>query len=295
MKVSFVTPSYFGDFERCRLLTESTTRFLGAGLEHILIIDRRDVPLFRQLENDVIRIVESESLLPWWIFRVPAIKNWWCSLGSLPIRNWIYQQLLKISAINATDADVIQFVDSDVTLTKPFPLDYIFKDGLVRLQRVDFHNKAHEKWIHVAAELLALKEQPAVNRSYIGNFITWTRPNVVEMIERIRTVASGSHFSAIANKLHFSEYMTYGLYVDYIKGVEAAGHYHDTSPNLHLCWGYDLKTVEGRDQFFASMKPEHFGVMIHSKDSIPISAYRKNIELLWQISAEGPSGRKSLA
>lgn len=281
-KVAFVTPSFYGDFERCKLLTESTTRFLPSGVEHILIIDRRDVELFKPLENDVVRIVESESLTPWWMFRVPGVKNWWCSLGSLPVRNWIYQQFLKLAAIEATDADVIQFVDSDVTLTRPFSLDYIFRDGRVRLQKVEFTSVNHRKWIGKAKQLLDVREDPSTEFNYIGSFITWTRPNVMEMIERIREVSSGNHFNAIANKLHFSEYMTYGVFVDYVKGIERSGHFHDPSPNLRLCWGYDLRSTEGVEQFFGSIQPEHFGVMIHSKDGIPVSSYRPHLERLWE-------------
>lgn len=285
-KVAFVTPSFHGDFERCKLLTESTTRFLPAGTEHVLIIDRRDVELFRSLESDVVRIVESESLTPWWIFRVPGVKKWWCSLGSLPVRNWVYQQFLKIAAIDATDADVIQFVDSDVTLTRPFPMNYLFQDGRVRLQRVEYTSAKHSKWISVASELLKVNEPPSTDYNYIGSFITWTRPNVIDMIERIQSIASGNHFNAIANKVHFSEYMAYGVYVDYVKGIENAGHFHDPSPNLKLCWGYDFSSAEGISDFFRSVAPEHFGVMIHSKDSIPISSYRRHLEEIWESSSD---------
>jgi Family of unknown function (DUF6492) len=285
-KIAFVTPSYFGDFERCKLLTESAARFLPKGSEHILIIDGRDIDLFKPLENDVVRIVKSETLTPWWIFCVPGLKKWRVSLGSMPVRNWIYQQFLKIAAIDATDADVLVFMDSDVTLTRALPESYIIRDNRVRLQRVDFRSDEHTKWIRVASDLLGVAETPPGNYNYIGNFIAWTRPNILEMIERIRTVASGNHFNAIANKVHFSEYMTYGVYVDFVKGLEQSGHFHDSSPDLNLCWGHDLSTPEGVNAFFESMQPEHFGVMIHSKDSIPVSSYRYHIEKLWDMAAE---------
>lgn len=276
-----MTPSYRGDLERCRLLCESTTRFLPAGCEHVLLIDRRDLELFRPLESDVVRVVEAESLIPWWIFRVPGIRRWWASLGSLPIRNWLYQQLLKISAIHATSADVIQFLDSDVTLTRPFPVDYVFRGDKVRLQRVGFHDREHERWIRVAARLLGATEPIDVDRNYIGNLITWTRPNVLGMIERIRSHTGSSHIGAIARAIHFSEYMTYGVHVDDIVGLEASGHFHDDSPNLHLCWDYDLTTPDGLDQFLSATGPEHLGVMIHSKYGIPVATYADKLRALW--------------
>lgn len=284
MKVAFVTPTYRGDFDRCQLLCESTTRFLPADVEHILIVDRRDVPLFRQLENRTVRIVVGESLTPWWIFRVFAVDGWWASLGSLPLRNWLYQQLLKISAVYATDANIINFVDSDVTLTRPFPLAYLYRDGLVRLQRVAYHDPSHERWLRVGANLLGVREQLSPQQNYIGNFITWTRTNILGMIERIQEVAGVPWMRAVARCLQFSEYMTYGVYVNYVVGLPASGHFHDDSPNLHLCWDYDVQTDSGMEKFLSTHGPENFGIMIHSKYQIPVERYRRRVEEIWSRS-----------
>ncbi len=281
MKIAFVTPSYRGDYERCQLLCESTSRFLPNGVEHLLIVDRRDIKLFRPLQNNTVRLVEAESLVPWWIFRLPGINGWWASLRTPPIRNWIYQQILKLSAVDATDAEVIQFVDSDVTLTKPFPVDYLVKNGRVRLQRVDYQEKNHQNWLRVAAKLLGVDETPLNGVNYIGNLITWTRPNALGMLDRIRDVARVSHVQAVARSFQFSEYMTYGVFVDCVVGLEASGHFYDDSPNLHLCWDYDLTTDEGIDRYFSAVGPENIGVMIHSKYGIPVQKYRRYIDTLW--------------
>ena len=281
MRVAFVTPSYRGDFERCQLLCESTSRFLPDGIEHVLIVDRRDLEIFRPLENETVRIVEAESLIPWWIFRLPGINGWWASFRSLPIRNWIFQQILKLSAVDVTDSEIIQFVDSDVTLTKPFPLDYLFQDGRVRLQRVEYQDQDHAKWLRVASRLLGSQESPRLDYNYIGNLITWKRVHALGMINRIREVAKASHVQAIARSTQFSEYMTYGVYVDYVIGLENSGHFYDDSPNLHLCWGYDLSTDAGIGRYFSEIGEENFGVMIHSKYHVPVAKYRHHIESLW--------------
>lgn len=279
---AFVTPSYRGDFERCRLLCESTTRFLPEGIEHVLIVDRRDFDLFSTLQNGTVRIVEAESLLPWWIFRVPGVRGWWASLRSLPVRNWIYQQMLKLSAFQVTDAEIIQFVDSDVTLTRPFPSDYLVRDGRVRLQCVAYQDQEHANWLRVASSLLGVPDAPIGEANYIGNLITWTRSNAIGMVDRISEVAGTSYFNAIARSMQFSEYMTYGVYVDSVVGIEASGHFYDDSPNLHLCWGYDLTTDAGMRRYLAEIGPENFGVMIHSKYGIPVKQYRSQIESIWE-------------
>jgi len=286
-KIAFVTPSYRGDLERCRLLCESTDRFLPENVEHILIIDQRDVPLFRPLETRRIRIVVSESLTPWWIFRVPGIQGWWASLRSWPVRNWLYQQLLKMSAVHATDAEIINFVDSDVTFTRPFPLEYLFRGSNVRLQRVGYHSPRHARWIGTAAGLLGVEKPLSVQHNYVGNFITWTRPNILGMLERIREHAGRPWSQAVARRIHFSEYMTYGVYVDYIVGLPASGHFHDDAANLHLCWDYDLQSDGGVERFLSHYDPTtHFGVLIHSKDGIPVERYRRGIEAIWSKSSQ---------
>jgi hypothetical protein len=281
MKIAFVTPSYRGDFERCRLLCESTSMFLPAGIEHVLMIDRNDVPRFQPLTNRTVRIVEAETLLPWWIFRIPGVRRWWASLATLPVRNWIYQQLLKIASVNATDADVLQFVDSDVTLVRPFDPEYLVRNGKVRLQHTAYESDEHRRWLEVACRLVGLKSREVVSGNYVGNFITWRRVNVLAMMDHIRQVTGKSWVRAFCGQLRFSEYMTYGTFVDHVLGTETAGHYHDASPNLALCWGHDLQSQDGLERFFSQVPATALGVMIHSKYGIPVERYRNLVAGLW--------------
>lgn len=281
MKIAFVTPSYRGDFERCRLLCESTTRFLPPDVQHILIIDRQDVDLFRPIENDVVRIVESESLMPWWIFKVPGISRWRANLTGLPVRGWIYQQLLKIAAISATDADVLQFLDSDVTLIRNLNLaDIVRADGKVRLQHTSFEGEQHRLWRSTACRILGI-DGAALSGNFVGNFITWRRDNVLKMQQQIGNRGANSWVRILASHVRFSEYMLYGAFVTAVLGIEESGHFVDTTPNIALCWDFDVRTDEGMSRFFESVPADAFGVMIHSKYHIPIERYRHHIEKLW--------------
>jgi hypothetical protein len=284
-QIAFVTPSYRGDLERCRLLCESTTRFLPDECEHVLIIDRKDVPLFRGMQNRTVRIIVAESLLPWWIFRLPGVRRWWASLATPPIRNWLYQQLLKISCANSIDAEVVQFVDSDVTLVRPFPVERLFHGPLVRLQRVPFQGASHQTWLRTATRLLGARGEVDGARNYVGNFITWRKSVASGMIRRIEEVSGESWTRSICRFWNFSEYMTYGVYVDDVLGLEAAGHFHDATPNLHLSWDYELSTDDGIDRFFSDVSPEHIGIMIHSKDGVPVERYRARLERLWDANS----------
>ena len=75
MKTAIVTPSYGPDFDRCRLLVESVKAFVPGGVEHVLLIDRKDVPAFRPLAGPRTRIVAVEDVLPWWVRRIPGARS----------------------------------------------------------------------------------------------------------------------------------------------------------------------------------------------------------------------------
>ena len=48
MKTALVTASYHKDFERCKLLCETVDRHVSGFTNHYILVEPRDVPLFRQ-------------------------------------------------------------------------------------------------------------------------------------------------------------------------------------------------------------------------------------------------------
>ena len=286
MQFALVTPTYAPDFARARLLVESVNRFAEPGLPHYLVVDRRDVPLFAPLEGERVRLLVVEDVLPRWVFRVPGVTRWWLSLRSWPVRNWVLQQIVKLSVADHVSADALIFIDSDVTFVRPFgAARFVDAAGRVRLSRVGFQSPMHRRWLGVAAGLLGVPEAevPAVN--YVGNLITW-RADVARQLHAHLAARHRRPWQAtIARQWHFSEYMLYGLFVERVLGIEASGHFADTRPVLQLSWDYDLRQPAEVDRLFADVGPEHIGVMIHSKDGVPVAAYRPHLERLW--SAHG--------
>jgi hypothetical protein len=273
-KTAFITPSYHGDFERCRLLCETTKAFLPAGVEHILIIDQRDHAQFKPLESGPVRIAISENVMG-----RKARQRLFGMLPGLPIRGWIWQQLCKIAAVNVTDAEVLQFVDSDVAFTKHIDIGKLTDDkNRVRLQRVDYHDKSSERWSKIAGSLLGLKSVPA-SHGYVGNYITWRRDIVLEMMKRIESITSLAWPDAIARHRTFSEYQTYGTFSEQIADPKYERSFIDTRPNIHMTWSLERKP-EAIAAFMEGMEPGHFGIMIHSKLGIPVEDYRPYVERL---------------
>ena len=64
---ALVTASYAPDFERCRLLCETIDRHVTGFGRHYILVESRDVALFRQLENARRIVVDERDLLPSWL------------------------------------------------------------------------------------------------------------------------------------------------------------------------------------------------------------------------------------
>ena len=61
---AIVTASYAPDFERCRLLCETIDRHVTGVPRHYILVEQRDVALFRQLETGNRTVVDERDLLP---------------------------------------------------------------------------------------------------------------------------------------------------------------------------------------------------------------------------------------
>ncbi|NJL48287.1 MAG: hypothetical protein HC929_13400 [Leptolyngbyaceae cyanobacterium SM2_5_2] len=278
LSFGLITPSYAPDFDRCRLLCETKKRFLPDSVNHYIVVDRRDVPLFRELGDRTTEILVVEEILPWWIQRFPFSHQGWLSLKTLPVRNWILQQLIKLSMAEVISEDMIGFVDSDVAFVRPFDYQNFIQTGQVRLYRepnsIPGDWKTHRRWYQTATKLLDCPpvHYPAPN--FIGDLVTWKRHNVLKLRQYLESRFSKSWIETLANTLHWSEYILYGLFVEHILG-EQAGHYYDeVYPGLQY---FSTKPMSEPEicNFLADIQPQHVTVMISAKAGIPVQRYEK--------------------
>ena len=56
---------------------------------------------------------------------------------------------------------------------------------------------------------------------YISPFNVWERDVVVALQERIRQTTGAHWLDAVTGKLHFSEFILYGMFVDRVLGADA--------------------------------------------------------------------------
>lgn len=282
-RTAIITPSYSRDFERCRLTVESVNRFLSDDFTHYLVIDRRDIPMFRQFEGPRTHIVTAEDLLPSWIVRIPKVRKLWLSFKTLPVRSWIVQQLMKLSVPTCIDADIYCFVDSDVAFIRPMtPQDLMEGDKVRLFRRPGLANiPTHRRWHRSSAKLLGLEEREYFGSDYIGNMIVWRRDRLLDMHRHIEQSTGKQWLRAVASQIHLSEYILYGIYIEHVLGIGEAGHVGQANDLCHCSWDYKINGPKDIDAFFdAAIDPSIRGVLVQSNLGIAADQYASHIRQL---------------
>ncbi|TIU85110.1 MAG: hypothetical protein E5W01_16115, partial [Mesorhizobium sp.] len=176
-----VTASYAPDLERCRLLCDTLDRYVSGVAHHYILVEHRDVALFRQLENNRRTIVDERDLLPRWLhaFDDPLSlfhRRIWLSLKTVPLRGWHVQQLRRIAISAHAGEDVLIFCDSDVAFLRPFDCSAFWRDGKVQLFRRDgvLSGEGHEQhriWSRNAGLALGIEPSEVSTHDYISTLI----------------------------------------------------------------------------------------------------------------------------
>jgi hypothetical protein len=282
-KFAIITPSYSLDFARCKLLWKSINKFVTPSVNHYIIVDKKDLSLFQQLKNQKTFIITKESLLPWWIQRLPLPQNLWLSLKTNFLRGWVIQQIVKIAAVQQISVDIPILIDSDVVFVRPFNLE-----SLVRQEKVRFfcdpignqlQKKMHHIWHKSASQLLGLSDIDATIPDYIGQIMTWRRENVIQMCQRIENISGKSWIETLANTWHISEYVLYGIFVRSILKDKSQHYYDEQSLTLNYWFPQPLSEKELQN-FLTNLSDKQVAVMISAKAGIPVEQYRSLLDQL---------------
>lgn len=282
-----VTASYAPDFERCRLLCETLDRHVSGVAHHYILVEHRDIGLFRQLENSRRSIVDERDLLPRWlhVFDDPLSlfrRRIWLSLKTMPLRGWHVQQLRRIAISAHAQEDVLIFCDSDVAFLKPFDTNAFWRDGKVRLFRRDgvLANDGHDEhriWSRNAGSALGIDASRVSTHDYISTLIAWRRQTVTAMCAEIEKVHGRNWVQVIGSARKFSECMIYGRYVDDV--LEDAGHFHGSEEFCRVHWTGDALSDDEFRSFVADMAPEQVAIGMQSFIGTDIGRIRRLIGL----------------
>ncbi|RUW84483.1 DUF6492 family protein [Mesorhizobium sp. M1E.F.Ca.ET.063.01.1.1] len=282
-----VTASYAPDFERCRLLCETMDRHVTGVARHYILVEHRDVVLFRQLEGSRRTVVDEQDLLPRWLrgFDDPLSllrRRVWLSFRTQPLRGWHVQQLRRIAIAAHAGEGVLVFCDSDVAFLKPFDTSAFWRDGKVRLFRrdgvlaKDGHDE-HRIWSRNAASALGVEPAKVSIHDYISTLIAWRRETVNAMCERIEKIHGRDWVGVLGAARKFSECMIYGRYVDDL--LEGAGHFHDSMEFCRVHWNGEPLSDEAFRRFVDAMAPQQVAIGMQSFIGTDVGRIRRLIGL----------------
>jgi len=220
--ISFITPSYRGDFSRSTLLFESMDKHARSYERHYVIVHDEDYALFAPYHRGRREILPASRFLPDWLHQMPAFIRWrgrrymW-SLKALPVFGWHTQQLVKIAAAATLPETRFCLVDSDNAFFRPFDVARLASDPTIPLyvepKSVVDEKERHTHWVKVAHRVLGLAPPGFPADDYIGQIIVWDKATVQAMIRRIESATGQGWAQALCRAHSFSEYMIYGSFV----------------------------------------------------------------------------------
>ncbi|MFG1705604.1 DUF6492 family protein [Nonomuraea sp. M3C6] len=274
-KLAVVTPSFGPDAELFADLHASVLEYTSDDTVHHVIVPPRDKKLFARYAGPRCRVWTEPELLPRRYARVPRSNLWVNRLRPWPpIRGWVIQQALKLSATARIDADAVLIADSDIVLVRPVDAAAFRTGGQLCLHRAEHAvhpgMTRHVRWHQVARDLLGLPAaQPPPLHDYVSSLTFWD-PDVVRSMRTRIGQATGRHWlDAFTSRLHISEFILYGVYVD---EVHAVG--DPPAANTALCHNYWDRTPLDQDAALAfadRLNPEAIGMMISAKSGTPLA------------------------
>lgn len=272
MKIALVTPTYAPDLAFAKLLCRSIDRYVTGIDEHLLVIDKRDKKIFQSLTNDYRKLVIKEEILPNWLIPPIIGRRWWFSLRSLPVRGWIVQQMVKLSMLEISQADIFIFADSDVVFIRKFNVQHIVKDNKIALyggslKPIDQKDPRHITWYRNARALFHLPQQEHVhlNKDYITQLVCWRREVLQALIDTIKNNNNQKDWRiTLARCLDFSEYILYGIFVEEVLGLENSQHYATQQEIVDCSWHHDIFNKSDLEHFITNVPEQYVALLIQS-------------------------------
>lgn len=281
-RFALVTPTYRNDFEICRILVDSVTKYVPKHIHHYLFVERRDEAMFRPLCNERTHLRIVNDFIPWWLFRVPGIPGFWMSLRTLPVRNWIMQQIIKLSIAGSIEEDAFLLVDSDIFFCRPFNPEDTVRDGKVPLMMETGQAGLipnNDNWHNIACRLLKLPEKAVHDTNFIGPMICWRRDHAMEL-QRYLSECNGKRklVSILSEHLWLSEFIMYGVFVTQVL-KDRSGHWYNPDYQALCHWSEAQLDLAGLENLKSQVLPSQFAVMVNAKSRTLPALIRKAFDI----------------
>ena len=280
-RLAVVTPSYARDFALCRLLNETVLRCFPSGVRHYIIVDARDAAMFSHLVSSRTEILKKEQIVPQGFMQLPLVNRWRCRASRIPISGWLVQQIAKIAAAHALEAETLLIADSDIAFVRAVDTALFVRDGATRLFRrtTPIHEglPQHAAWYRNACRLLGAVPVPHIMHDYIAPLVTWNAGLVRAMCTRIETVMHMPWADALARTRDVSEYLLYGVFVERVAATQA-NVWIDDRERCASHWEPGRLSDERARRLAAGVTEGDLAFMITSHASTPPSVRRSIVE-----------------
>lgn len=287
--MAILTPSYLPDLQSFIRLHQSVLSTTDNRTRHHVIVPKRDYAAFTTIGSPRLDVWCEADFLPSGFVatdalaalrrRIPVLpRTINCSAVNLrrpwpPVRGWILQQILKLSAATQLNSDVVVIIDSDVVLVRQMPVETYVRNGAVRLYEkpggITAGLDRHMRWTRTAHELLGLPWSPEPSfPDYVGGIVSWDPEVVRGCLARIEQVSGSGWAGTVARRLHFSEFILYGTYVRHF-GTESQRSFREPSTLCHSYWSPTPLLGQDAEAFVAAYSPADLAVHVQSNSGTP--------------------------
>ncbi len=257
---------------------------------HYILVEERDLALFRPFEGPRRRVVSERALLPWWLRPVnhprQRGRRLWLHPFGLPFHGWHVQQLRRFAMAATMDEAAMVSLDSDVVFVKPFDVGTFEEGGRVGFYRVPGGMESvlqglrdeHETWALRAGRLIGLASPAPTRTTYIGTLIAWRRDTVRDLLARIAEVGHRPAMMALCADRALSECTIYGRFVDEAEG-RPERHRPEALQRCAVYWDGPPLDAEGLAAFLAQLGPDQVAIGLQSFTGTDPALIRRTVGL----------------
>lgn len=222
-KIAFLTQSYIKDFDECRLLCESIDRF-APSIAHFVFVNDEDYDAFHCMDYGNHHIYRKSLILPKYLVRIPvevAGHHFCVSPFTIPVREWIAQQICKLGAFEVIgdEYDAVFNIDSEAVFMRPFEKSkWVNERGEFMLFRNILDSEPSKADYEMANKKLLSLTSDEMDSAFKWNFMNmptcFERENTKLLWKELsKTVWFGGWKRALCNTYRFSENYLYATYV----------------------------------------------------------------------------------
>jgi hypothetical protein len=267
--ITFVTPSFSGDYERFAFQRESMAR-CSIDVPHVAIVHDEDVDLFRSTPfRDSLTIVSSREVLPAEVERRRRERS---------IIGWRAQQLVKIAAAGIVDTDYV-CVDSDTFWVRPITADDFYApSGDLYLFEYRWCSAELLRWLLDSLEFWGVaRRRKIVTVSYVRAIVPLALQLVRDLKSEIEHRYEADWWQAMLDH-DVVEYMTYGVYARYVRGLRGL-----VPSGRDYSMGYWEAGFPQFDSHFpAAVSRGAKAGLVHSHLRVSPTGYRGTVERVWR-------------